>query len=312
MTRFALFYLIFSAVIAVAADKEHATIVTETPLYSSPGANSQQVISLERGRDMIILERTKIANQDWIKVVATIAQGEAAREVTGWASGRNVVSVSTPNGDQITYGEAVDSENQAEQRGGRKGAAQDAMRLYHRTYDLFPNSPLAGEALWRAADIRWQLDRSDIMIKPGVLDMTVEARPKMDEQLLRQVIQKFPQTRWSDLAAYDLLDNQLCGGWKGLSECPEKESALYLQYAQQHPRSPKAAEALYNAAWRQAALADIYSINNDKAKSDEARRKASDLAQQILNQFTDVGWKTRAINLTYKMQHNLHVYGNAE
>ena len=312
MTRFTLFYFILSAALAVAADKEHATIVAETQLSSSPGTNSQKLIGVERGRDMIILERTKLDNQDWIKVFVTIGQGDAVREATGWVSGRNVVSVSTPNGDQIIYGEAADSENQAEQRGGRKGAAQDAMRLYYRTYDLFPNSPIAGEALWRAADIRWQLDRSEVMIKPGVLDMTVEARPKMDEQFLRQVIQKFPQTRWSDLAAYDLLDNQLCGGWKGLSECPEKESALYLQYAQQHPRSPKAAEALYNAAWRQAALADIYSINNDKAKSDEARKKASDLAQQILSQFTDVGWKTRAINLSYKLQHNLHVYGNAE
>ena len=60
----------------------------------------------------------------------------------------------------------MDSENQAEQRGGRKDAAQDAMRLYYRLYDYFPNSPLSGEALWRSADIRWQLEKSDVMARP--------------------------------------------------------------------------------------------------------------------------------------------------
>jgi hypothetical protein len=40
------------------------------------------------------------------------------------------------------------------------------MRLYYRIYDLMPASPLAAEALYRAADIRWQMDRADVMTRP--------------------------------------------------------------------------------------------------------------------------------------------------
>ncbi len=29
--------------------------------------------------------------------------------------------------------------------------------------DFFPNSPLAAEAMWRAADIRWQLAKADLV-----------------------------------------------------------------------------------------------------------------------------------------------------
>jgi hypothetical protein len=40
------------------------------------------------------------------------------------------------------------------------------MRLYYRIYDLFPASPLAAEGLYRAADIRWQIERSDVLTRP--------------------------------------------------------------------------------------------------------------------------------------------------
>ena len=66
-----------------------------------------------------------------------------------------------------------------------------------------------------------------------------------------------------------------------LAECPQKETALYEQYAKEHPQSAKAPEALYNAAWRQAALTDIYRIDDDPTKSEAARKKATALAQQI-------------------------------
>src|SRR5215469_15476709 len=144
MKRSILFYLIFSGLIAGAADKEHATVVAETPLFVSPGANSQKIISVERGRDLTILERTKADSQDWAKVFVAAGKGDSQRDVTGWLSAKAVVAASTPNGDQIIYGEAVDSENQAEQRGGRKGAAMDAMRLYQRAGEFFPSSPIAG------------------------------------------------------------------------------------------------------------------------------------------------------------------------
>ena len=58
---------------------------------------------------------------------------------------------------EVIFGEAADSEDQASRRRGRRDAAQDALRLYYRVYDLMPTSPLAAEALYRAADIRWQV-----------------------------------------------------------------------------------------------------------------------------------------------------------
>ena len=141
--------------------------------------------------------------------------------------------------------------------------------------------------MWRGADIRWQLAKTDF----------IRSGKPMEEKYLREVMAKYPQSKQAELAAYDLLDGQLCAEWRGLAECPIKESALYEQYAHEHPQSPKAAEALYNAAWRQAALTDIYRINNDRDKSEAARKKGIALAQQIQSQQQDQDWKTRVNRL---------------
>lgn len=292
---------------------EHGTLVREAGLYVAPGPNAAKLMQVERGRDMAILDRTNIANQTWLKVFVTIAQGENRREVTGWTTGKGVVTTSTPNGDQIIFGEAVDSENQAEQRGGRKGAAQDALRLYCRVWDIFPNSPLAGEALWRSADIRWQLDKADLFLRPASRGMDPDARPQIDDETMKLVEKTFPHSKWADLAAYEMIDNKLCGDWKGLTACPEKESDIYEQYAHEHPQSPKAAEALYNAAWRQAVLVDMYRINNENDKLFSARKKAVSLAQEVVTRYAQQGdWKPRALDLVYKLEQNVPLYGNQE
>ena len=297
---------------AFGAAPEHGTLVRTATLHVTPGSTSEKLMEVERGRDMVVLERTNMDNKPWAKVYVTVPQQERApREVTGWVLAKGLVSTSTPNGDQIIYGEAVDSENQAEQRGGRKGAAQDAMRLYFRVYDFFPNSPIAGEALWRASDIRWQLEKADILPRPSSMEMDPDLRTPIEDHWMKEVEKKFPHSKWSDLAAYDMIDNKLCGDWKGLAKCPEKESDIYEHYAHEHPQSPKAAEALYNAAWRQAALVDIYRTNNENDKSANARKKALSLAQEITAQYAQQGdWKARALDLVYKLEQNVPVYGN--
>jgi hypothetical protein len=303
--------LILSVSRAAPAAPEHGTLVRSATLHVAPGATSEKLLEVERGRDMVVLERTNMDNRPWLKVFVTIVQGEVQRDVTGWVLAKGVITSSTPNGDQIIYGEAVDSENQAEQRGGRKGAAQDAMRLYYRMWEFFPNSALAGEALWRAADIRWQLEKTDLLPRPSSRELDPDARSQMDDRMMKEVEKKFPHSKWSDLAAYNLIDNKLCGEWKGLSKCPDKESDLYEHYAHEHPQSPKAAEALYNAAWRQAALVDIYRTNNENDKSASARKKAISLAQEIAAQYAQQGdWKARALDLAYKLEQNISVYGN--
>jgi hypothetical protein len=150
---------------AFAADKEHGTVISETTLYVTPDPGAQKLGRVTRGRDIFLMDRTTVDNKPWSHLLAVVdvdLERQSMREISGWVPANVVITTSTPNGDQIIYGEAVDSENQAEQRGGRKHAAEDAMRLYYRLYEYFPASPLAGEALWRASDIRWQLEKADV------------------------------------------------------------------------------------------------------------------------------------------------------
>jgi hypothetical protein len=287
---------------ALAAEAEHATLIREESLYSSAGANAQKTAQVERGSAITVLERSTADGQPWVKIsMAADQQAQVSKEVTGWLPAKTVVSSATANGDEIIFGQAVDSERQAEERGGRKGAADDAWRLYSRVPELFPGSPLAAEGIWRAADIRWQLAKTDF----------VRSGKPMEEKYLREVVAKFPQSKQAELAAYDLLDGQLCPEWRGQTECPTKEAALYEQYAHEHPQSPKATEALYNAAWRQAALTDIYRINNDREKSEAARKKSIALAQQVQSQQQDPDWKMRSTDLIYKLQKKIPVFSAA-
>jgi hypothetical protein len=287
---------------ALAAEAEHATLIREESLYSSAGANAQKTAQVERGSAITVLERSTADGQPWVKIsMAADQQAQVSKEATGWLPAKTVVSSATANGDEIIFGQAVDSERQAEERGGRKGAADDAWRLYSRVPELFPGSPLAAEAMWRAADIRWQLAKTDF----------VRSGKPMEEKYLRGVIAKFPQSKQAELAAYDLLDGQLCPEWRGQTECPTKEAALYEQYAHEHPQSPKATEALYNAAWRQAALTDIYRINNDREKSEAARKKSIALAQQVQSQQQDPDWKMRSTDLIYKLEKKIPVFSAA-
>jgi len=285
-----------------AGAQERATLIREETLRGAAGMNTQPLMQVERGRELTILERGNAEGQPWVKVSMAVDQAEVSREVTGWLPAKPMVTASTGNGDQIIFGQAVDSERQAEERGGRKGAASDALRLYARVPGIFPGSPLAAEAMWRSADIRWQLDKIDLRI----------SGKQPEEKYLKEVLTKFPGSKQAELAAFDLLEAKMCPEWRGQSECPQKESALYEQYAHDHPQSPKAAEALYNAAWRQAALADIHRINNDREKSEAARKKAIALAQQLQSQYPEGDWKPRSFDLVYKLEKKIVLYGYSD
>jgi hypothetical protein len=283
--------------------QERATLIREETLRAAAGANAQPLTQVERGSNLTILERGNADGQPWVKVsMAADQAAQVSREITGWLPSKTIVTASTGNGDQIIFGQAVDSERQAEERGGRKGAARDALRLYARVPGLFPGSPLAAEAMWRSADIRWQLEKVDLRLS-GKLP---------EEKYLNEVMQKFPGSKQAELAAFDLLEGKMCPEWRGQAECPQKESALFEQYAREHPQSPKAAEALYNAAWRQAALADIYRIDNNREKSEAARKKAIALAQQLQSQYSDGDWKPRSFDLVYKLEKKIVLYGYSD
>ncbi len=130
---------------AYAAEPERATLIREVSLYASAGANAQKLSQAGRGSGLTILERGNADGQPWVKIsMAADQEAEVSREVTGWLPAKAVVTGATANGDQVIFGQAVDSERQAEERGGRKGAAQDALRLYSRVAELFPGLAAGG------------------------------------------------------------------------------------------------------------------------------------------------------------------------
>ena len=190
----------------------------------------------------------------------------------GWVLDKGVVRASTPNGDKILFGEAVDSEDQASRRHGRNGAAQDAMRLYYCVADYFPTSPLAGEAMYRSADIRWQLEKADVSSRPFCPRTGGLPARRHGREVHERSHQEISRLQVGRPRRFSLIDNKLCGDWQGSSKCPAKESEIYEKYATEHPQSPAAAEALYDAAWRWSALIEIYKTEEEPKKSDEARQ----------------------------------------
>lgn len=306
------------SIAAFAQQAERGIMVREAQLYVSPDTNSQKLARVGRGREVAVIERS----HDYIKVLANIKDAPVVGayeeqtpglSITGWILDKGVVRASTPNGDKVLFGEGADSEAEASKAHGRRGAAEDAMRLYAETAEYFPTSPLAGEALWRSADIRWQIDRSDASTRKSSKARESYLHPDIDDHYLRQVEKKFPSTKWSDQAAFDLLDKKLCGEWEGLPKCPEDETGMYEKYVKEHPTSPKNAEALYEAAWRQAALVDIYKTRDDAGKANNAKAHALSLCQQIesMNAQGSGDWAQRAARLRYLLEQGIPTFGNA-
>jgi hypothetical protein len=275
-------------------------MVREAYIYIAPDSTSTRMGNLTPGREVAILE----SSREWLHIT------QVDGNITGWILDKGVVRTSTPEGDKIIFGAAADSEAEASRRHGRKGADKDAMRLYRRMAEYFPHSPLAGESLYRAADIRWQLEALDVSTLPSAKERNPLLRAQIDEDWMREVRKKFPGTKWADLAAYHLIENKVCGEWAGDTKCPEKETELYEKYVREHPQSPKAAEALYQAAWRQAALIQMYKDAGNAGRSNAAKNKAIALARQIASQYAQTDWGARAQALLYLIEQDVPTYGN--
>ena len=313
----ALAYLIVFSVLAH-ADAVRATLIHEEDLRVSPSDDAAKLAQVDRGRELVILQTSR----DWTQVEAILRapsneegatpEEQEGKTITGWLPSKGVVSAAMQDGDRIIFGEAVDSEDEASRRRGRRDAAQDAMRLYYRVYDLMPASPLAGEALYRAADIRWQLQRSDIMTRPSAREREAYLRGQMQEEWMKLVIKKYPGTKWADLAAFQLLENKLCGDWQGLAKCPDKEADMYENYAKEHPQSPAAPHALFEAAMRRADLIEIYRTEPNQKKSAESKNRALELAQRIVSEYGQSDYAYRAQRLIFYIQQGIPTYGNAE
>jgi hypothetical protein len=305
-----------------AADKppsgQIATVLRETPVFVAADTSSQKLDAITAGREMVIVER----NGPWVRVFANtdvqqnqaadapVFGGEAATPpISGWIQGKGIVSANMPNADNILYGAAAGQEARASDARGSRGSAQAARLLYARDAQLFPQGPHAGEAAWRAADIRWQLEKADVYSRPSAHEKENYLRQQIDDSEMKKVIKHFPGSKFADLAAWDMIDNKVCGDWQGSTKCPEKEAELYQKYADEHPNSPKAPEALFESVYRLAAAGDIYAGDNNDKKAAEDRDHAKIVGTHLQQKYPASDFSARAATLIYQMEQSIPIYG---
>lgn len=295
-----------------------ATALRVTWLYVSASTEGQKVDRVQPGRELVVAEKSG----DWLRVYANtdieeehtadqpiFDTNEVTPPISGWMQAKGVVIESTPNGDQILMGAAADQEALANDPRGPVNAARTAHLLYRRLVEMFPNSPLDAEAAWRAADILWQIQKADARTRPSAKEQQPYLREQMDEDPLKHVIRDYPHTKQADYAAFELLENKMCGDWQGQEKCPEKESEIYEKFAAEHPDGPRTAQALYLATYRQAVLKDMYSADGNDKKADDAHSRARELAAKLKDKYPQSDYTARAAMLVFKLDQNIPVYG---
>jgi hypothetical protein len=296
-----------------------ATILHDAIVYVDPDDTTQKIAEVTPGHEVVVIQRSG----PWVKVFANtdtpdqgdpdlepeFATDDIATPTSGWVRDKGIVTPQTSNGDALLFGMAAGFEDLAEQPHPPKGAAQGAHLLYRRVWEYFPDSKLAGEAAWRSADIRWQLDKSDVSTLPSAREQEAYLRPPIYDGEMRRILKTYPGTKYAALAAYDQLDNKLCGDWQGLPKCPEMEATLYMKYAVQFPESPKAAEAQFNAVYRMGVLVTMYKVSDDRKRSEASAQRAQDLAADMHTRFPDSDYTRRAESIAFRIQQGISIYG---
>src|SRR6202789_890566 len=205
---FACSALLVCAVTATAAPKPpgpslgpKATVIRNTNLYVAPDTTSARMAEISPGREMVIGER----NGPWVRVFANtdeqiskaqdapvFGHDAAAVPIAGWMQAPGVVSVDTPKGDLILFGAAASAEKDANLPHAPQEFAQAARLLYQRMADYFPQSPLAPEAAWRSADIRWQLQKADVFSLPSAHEKDAYLREHIDDRGMKRIKNFYP------------------------------------------------------------------------------------------------------------------------
>ena len=299
-----------------------STVLHEANVYVSADANAQRLSLVTPGHEVVVIQRSG----QWVQVFANTDAGDEASEddanvpefggdevatpASGWIRDKGVVGPATVGGDAILFGAAANNEAEAEQPHAPKGAAEAAHLLYKRVADYYPESPLAAEAAWRAADIRWRLEKLDISSLPSAKEQASYLRPQIYEGAMKKVMKLYPGSSYAARAAYEMLDNKLCGDWQGLPKCPEMEAGLYEKYAKQFPDGPKAAEALYNATYRQGVAVTMYTVQEDRKKAAAAAGRTVALAEALKQRYPKSDYAARAAAIAYRVQQGIPVYGN--
>lgn len=296
-----------------------ATIVHDAIVYVDPDDSSQKVSEILPGHEFVVIQR----NGPWVKVFANTDPpdrvdedkepefgAEQANPDSGWIKDKGIVMPGAQGGDEILFGTAAIYEAQAAEPHGPKDAPTEARLLYRRVYEYFPTSPMAAEAAYRSADIRWQLEKAGNADLPSAKEQDAYLRPQIYEGELKRVMKSYSGTRWAMLAAYDLLDNKLCGDWQGLPKCPEMEINLYLRYAEQYKESPKAAEAFYNAVYRQGVLVTMYQVDGQQKRADDAVKRTAGMVDEMKQRLGAGEWTDRAASVAFRVKQGVTVYGS--
>jgi hypothetical protein len=297
-----------------------ATLLHDAIVYINADADSQRISLVTPGHEVVVVER----NGPWVRVFAnTDIKDETADSekpdfsdednvtpASGWIRDKGIVAPGTAGGDAILYGAAASLEEEAAEPHAPKGAASQAHLLYRRVAEYYPESPLAPEAAWRAADVRWQLEKRDVSTLPSAKEQEAYLRPQIYEGDMKKLMKQYPGTKYAALAAYDLLDNKLCGDWQGLPKCPEMEAGLYERYAKQYPDGPKSAEALYNATYRAGVLVSMYTVDENKKRADAASQQTKALADELRSEYPKSDFAARAASIAYRVQQGISIYGN--
>ncbi len=297
-----------------------ATVIRPETIYLQGDTGSDKLGTAAPGRELAILSR----NGHWLNIYANIDRDQLATEdqpefgtssvadqpISGWIEDKYVVETTTPDGQAILFGEGVSNEQAAGAVPSVAGAALEAMRMYRMAVVLFPKGARTAEAMWRAADVRWQLQKQDAASLPSAHEKEAFLREQADETEMHRIEKLYPGTQWAGFAAFDLIDNKLCGDWQGSEQCPEKEAGYYQGFADQYPDSPRAPHALYEAAWRLACAGDMWAQDNNQGRSTDDRNHSVVVAQHLVQKYPGTDDAARAQDLIYKVDHAVPIYGS--
>ena len=138
------------ALLSTAGAAERGTMIRTAVIYVAPDVTSAKLATTDRGREAVVLERTP----GWVHVIATLSdtayspdpQAAKTRNVSGWILDKGYISESSAKGDEILFGEAADSEDQASRSHGRKGAR------WPMPWPLTPSSAMGGPPVTTSAN----------------------------------------------------------------------------------------------------------------------------------------------------------------
>ncbi len=272
-----------AAASAQAVALQKAIALTATPIYLSPDATSTKVGAVRPGMLLGIQSQA----QDFLQIFS------GAAGVSGWIPKYGYVRLDNPQAPEVLFGAGAEQEALAESRSNEDQAANDAAQLFLSIDEYFPASARAAEALYRGAEIVWELKLSE---EPPHTDPAMRQFPRTE--LLRRVISKYPKTPWAARAAFHLIVTHFtCGNWFDKPDCIGKEIHQYDNYVKKYPRSPRAAQAAYDAIYRAGIAWTLYRQRTKVGNEEKAEQYQAEVAQRAAAMqaaYPNTDWTARA------------------